>query len=53
MVPQDSLLATLVKLVDRLPMPALPAKGGRGQLRRCFPCEQLCSLHYREICDTL
>lgn len=30
MVSQDSLLVTLVKLVDRLPMPALPAKRGRG-----------------------
>ena len=30
MVSQDSLLVTLVKLVDRLPMPALPSKRGRG-----------------------
>jgi hypothetical protein len=30
MVSQDALLVTLVKLVDRLPMPALPAKRGRG-----------------------
>jgi hypothetical protein len=30
MVSQDSLLVTLVKLVDRLPMPAFPPKGGRG-----------------------
>ena len=30
MVSQDSLLVTLVNLVDRLPMPALPAKRGRG-----------------------
>ncbi len=30
MVSQDSLLVTLVELVDRLPMPALPAKRGRG-----------------------
>jgi hypothetical protein len=30
MVSQDSLLVTLVKLVDRLSMPVLPAKGGRG-----------------------
>ena len=30
MVSQDSLLVTLVQLVDRLPMPALPAKRGRG-----------------------
>ncbi len=30
MVSQDSLLVTLVKLVDRLPMPALPVKRGRG-----------------------
>ena len=30
MVSQDSLLVTLVKLVDRVPMPALPSKRGRG-----------------------
>jgi hypothetical protein len=30
MVTQDSLLVTLVKLVDRLPMPTLPTKRGRG-----------------------
>jgi len=30
MVSQNSLLVTLVKLVDRLPMPALAAKRGRG-----------------------
>jgi Transposase DDE domain len=30
MVSQDSLLVTLVKLVDRLPMPALATKRGRG-----------------------
>jgi hypothetical protein len=30
MVPQDSMLVTLVKLVDRLPMPLPPAKRGRG-----------------------
>ncbi len=30
MVSQDSLLVTLVKLVDRLPMPTLPTKRGRG-----------------------
>jgi hypothetical protein len=30
MVPQDSLLVMLVILVDRLPMPALPVKRGRG-----------------------
>src|SRR5258708_586499 len=30
MVSQDSILVTLVKLVDRLPMPALAAKRGRG-----------------------
>ena len=30
MVPQDSMLVTLVKLVDHLPMPALPRKRGRG-----------------------
>jgi hypothetical protein len=31
MVLQDSLLVTLVKLVDRLPMPALSGKRGRGR----------------------
>jgi len=30
MVSRDTLLVTLVKLVDRLPMPALPGKRGRG-----------------------
>src|SRR5437588_12057370 len=30
MVSQDSLLVTLVKLVDRVPMPAPPSKRGRG-----------------------
>jgi hypothetical protein len=30
MVSQDSLLVTLVKLVDRVPMPVLPTKLGRG-----------------------
>ncbi len=30
MVLQDSLLVTLVQLVDRLPMPTLPTKRGRG-----------------------
>jgi hypothetical protein len=30
MVSQDLLLVTLVKLVDRLPIPALPTKRGRG-----------------------
>jgi hypothetical protein len=30
MVCQDSLLVTLVKLVERVPMPALPPKQGRG-----------------------
>ncbi len=30
MVFRDSLLVTLVQLVDRLPMPALPAKRRRG-----------------------
>ncbi len=30
MVSQDSLLVTLVTLVDRLPMPALAMKRGRG-----------------------
>lgn len=32
MVSQDSLLVTLVKMVDRLPMPTWAAKRGRGQL---------------------
>ena len=30
MVPQDSLLVTLVKQVDRLPMPEIPSKRERG-----------------------
>jgi hypothetical protein len=30
MVSQDSLLVTLVHLVDRLPMPMSPQKRGRG-----------------------
>jgi hypothetical protein len=30
MVPQDSLLVIVVTLVDRLPMPVLPVKRGRG-----------------------
>jgi len=30
MVTQDSLLVTLVKLVDRVPMPTLPTKRKRG-----------------------
>ncbi len=30
MVSQDSLLVTFVKLVDCVPMPALPVKRGRG-----------------------
>lgn len=30
MVSQDSLLVTLVKLVDRLPVPLQPSKRGRG-----------------------
>src|SRR5690348_3602399 len=30
MVSQDSLLVTLVQLVDRLPMPSAPQKRGRG-----------------------
>jgi hypothetical protein len=30
MVPQDSFLVTLVKLVDRLPMPAPASQGRRG-----------------------
>jgi len=30
MIPQDSLLVTLVQLVDRLPMPPQPSKRGRG-----------------------
>jgi hypothetical protein len=33
MVPQDSMLVTLVKLVDHLPMPALPRKRGRGHAK--------------------
>jgi hypothetical protein len=32
MILQDSLLVTLVKLVDRLPMPPQPSKRGRGHL---------------------
>jgi hypothetical protein len=31
MVPQDTLLVALVKLVDRIPMPLLPTQGGRGR----------------------
>ncbi len=31
MVPQDALLVTLVKLVDRLPMPSPATKRGRGR----------------------
>jgi hypothetical protein len=31
MVHQDSLLVTLVKLVDRIPTPPPPAKRGRGR----------------------
>ncbi len=34
MVSQDSLLVMLVTLVDRVPMPALPAKRGRGHPHR-------------------
>lgn len=30
MIPHDSVLVTFVKLVDCLPMPALPTKRGRG-----------------------
>jgi hypothetical protein len=33
MVSQDSLLVTLVKLVDRVPMPALPSQRNRGHPR--------------------
>ena len=33
MIHQDSLLVTLVKLVDRIPMPPPPAKRGRGRPR--------------------
>ena len=33
MVPQDSLLVTLVKLVDRIPIARPPAKRGRGAPR--------------------
>jgi hypothetical protein len=33
MVHHDSLLVTLVKLVDRLPMPPAPLKRGRGHPR--------------------
>ncbi len=35
MVLQDSLLVTLVKLVDRVPMPSLPTKRGRGHPNVC------------------
>ncbi len=31
MVHQDSLLVTLVQPVDRLPMPSIPVKRGRGR----------------------
>jgi len=31
MIPQDSLLVTLVSLIDRLPLPAHPTKQGRGR----------------------
>ncbi len=31
MILQDSLLVTLVRLIDRLPLPAHPAKRGRGR----------------------
>jgi hypothetical protein len=31
MIPQESLLVTLVKLVDRIPMPLPPSKRGRGR----------------------
>jgi len=40
MVFQDSLLVTLVQLVDRLPMPALPAKRRRGH-PKVYP-DRLC-----------
>jgi hypothetical protein len=33
MILHDALLVTFVKLVDRLPMPAQPSKGERGQPR--------------------
>ena len=33
MIHQDSLLVTLVKLVDRIPMPPPPVKRGRGRPR--------------------
>jgi hypothetical protein len=33
MVPQDSVLVTLIKLVDRLPMPLQPSKRSRGHPR--------------------
>ena len=36
MVPQDSLLVTLVKRVDRLPMPAIPSKRERGHPTAAF-----------------
>ena len=35
MVSQDSLLVTLVTLVDRLPMPMPPQKRGRGHRQPC------------------
>ena len=31
MVPQDGLLILLLRLVDRMPMPAAPKKRGRGR----------------------
>jgi hypothetical protein len=31
MIPQDTLLVTLVKLVDQIPMPPPPAKRKRGK----------------------
>ncbi len=33
MVPQESLLALLVRLIDQIPMPAPPKKRGRGRPR--------------------
>jgi hypothetical protein len=38
MVSQDSLLVMLVKLVDRLPMPARTAKRGRGHPKVYSDC---------------
>jgi hypothetical protein len=38
-VSQDSLLVTLVKLVDRVPMPTLPLKRKRGHRQPCTPID--------------